>query len=371
MKIAVNTRWLLQNKLEGIGNFSHNLLSRLVKNQPEVEFDFYFDRPFHASFLYGKNVNGIRLMPPARHPYLWYIWYEYSLKRKLNQTKPDLFFSPDGFIPTTGKTKTLNTIHDLNFEHNPDWVPSNVAKYYKKFFPLCTKVATRLITVSEFSKKDVENTYGIADDKIDVVYNSASSTFIKKSDDEISNFKAQYTQGQPYFIFLGALNPRKNLQNIFPAFDKLNSDHKLVVVGEKMHWDLEIEQAYKNMANQDAVVFTGRLASADLNTALSGATALVFPSLFEGFGIPIIEAFRAETAVITANNSSMPEVAGDAAILVNAESQDEITLAMQKLESEPELRKSLIKKGKVQAEKFDWDASAKKLWDIMLKTINS
>ena len=371
MKIAVNTRWLLHNRLEGIGNFSHNLLSRLVKNHPEIEFDFYFDRPFHSSFIYSENVTGYNLMPPARHPYLWYVWYEISLKRKLKKTKPDLFFSPDGFIPTSGKTKTLNAIHDLNFEHHPEWVPQNVLKYYKKHFPLSAEKATRLITVSEYSKTDIVNTYCIAESKIDVVYNSAASDFCKKSDSDILEFKTKHTDGQPYFIFVGALNPRKNLQNIFPAFDRLESTHKFVVVGEKMHWDGGIEMAYNKMHKKDSVIFTGRLNGEDLNIALSGATALVFPSLFEGFGIPIIEAFKAETAVITANNSSLPEVAGDAALFVNAENQDEILTAMRKLKGNQDLRSSLIEKGKLQAQKFDWDTSAEKLWEIMLKTMNS
>lgn len=371
MKIAVNTRWLLHNKLEGIGHFSHNLLSRLVKNHPEVDFDFYFDRAFHSSFIYSDNVTGHKLMPPARHPYLWYVWYEHCLKRKLKQTKPDLFFSPDGFIPTNGKTKTLNAIHDLNFEHNPRWVPHKVADYYKKYFPLCAHQATRLITVSEFSKQDIVNTYGVSEQKIDVVYNSASSNFTRKSHLQITDFKTKLTSGQPYFIFVGALNPRKNLQNIFPAFDRLESNHKLLVVGNKMHWDSAIETAFNAMKKQKDVIFSGRLSPDDLNTALSGATALVFPSLFEGFGIPILEAFKAETAVITASNSSLPEIAADAACFVNAESQDEILLAMQKLEKDSELRNALIEKGQGQAKKFDWDTSAEKLWGIMLKTMNS
>ena len=255
-------------------------------------------------------------MPPARHPYLWYVWYEHSLKRKLKQTKPDLFFSPDGFIPTTGKTKTLNTIHDLNFEHNPEWVPNKVADYYKKYFPLCAEKAShnspRFLS---FQNKTLLAPMVLSEQKIDVVYNSASSDFTRKSDAQISDFKTKHTSGQPYFIFVGALNPRKNLQNIFPAFDRLGSNHKLLVVGNKMHWDSTIESAFNAMQKQEDVVFSGRLSSDDLNTALSGATALVFPSLFEGFGIPILEAFKAETAVITANNSSLPEIAGEAALV--------------------------------------------------------
>ena len=366
MRIAVNTRWLLHNKLEGMGNYTHHLLKRLVQNHPEVQFDFYFDRTPHQSFIYGPNVTAHNLIPPARHPYLWYVWNEISVKRKLHKQKPDLYFSPDGFIPTSGKTKTLNTIHDLNFEHHPEWVPTRVRNYYLKYFPLCANKATHLTTVSEFSKQDLIETYNIDPSKIDVIGNAAE-------DFEISDHnKLQETLvgDQPYFIFIGALNPRKNLQNIFPAFDQLENGYKLLVVGDKMHWSTEIEQAYNGIKNKEQVVFSGRLERTELQFLLSKAEALVFPSLFEGFGIPILEAFKAKTPVITAQNSSMPEVAGDAAILVDANDSTSILNAMQKISSSSELQNELIAKGLDQAQKFSWDESANKLWEVMLKTMN-
>jgi len=368
MRIAVNTRWLLQNKLEGMGNFTHHLLRRIVNNHPEIEFHFLFDRPYDKSFIYGENVIPHVIQPPARHPYLWYVWNEISVARKLKKINPNLYFSPDGFIPTSTKVKTLSTVHDLNFEHHPEWVPKRVASYYKKYFPLCAKKASQLITVSEFSKNDLHQSYSIPLQNIEVVSNGAGN-FAVADEKSISNFKDKNTEGEPYFIFVGALNPRKNLKGIFAAFDRLESSHKLVVVGDKMHWSKEIEKSFTEMKNQDKVVFTGRLEGDALNTAYSGAEALLFPSLFEGFGIPILEAFKAGTAVITATNSSMPEVAGDAAILVEAENVESILHAMQKLLSEKGLRKELIEKGHLQAQKFSWDASAEKLWEIMLKTI--
>ena len=368
MRIAINTRWLLHNKLAGIGNFSHNLLSRIVINHPEVQFDFYFDRAFHPSFIYADNVKAHILFPPARHPYLWYIWYEFSLKQKLNRTKPDLFFSPDGFIPTSGNIKTLNTIHDLNFEHHPEWIPNFAIGYYKKYFPLCAEKATHLVTVSEYSKQDISTQYNIESNKIDVVYNGVED-FIISDSPNLKNLKTKLLGNSPYFIFIGAINPRKNLQNIFPAFDKLNGNHKLLVVGDKMHWNTEIEIAFNYMHNKDKVVFSGRLEKEALHYLLAKADALIFPSLFEGFGIPIIEAFKANTAVITANNTSMPEVAGDAALLVDAYSADAITDAMQKLAKDDNFKNSLIKKGQERANNFTWDKSAEKLWSVMEKTI--
>ena len=370
MLIAVNTRWLIKNKLEGMGWFTHHLMSRIVKQHPEVDFLFLFDRPFDQEFIYGPNVKGIVVQPPARHPFLWFIWNEIAVRATLAKHKPDLYFSTDGFIPQRTKVKTLNTIHDLNTVHFPEFTPGLAGKHFRHYFLKGAQKANRLVTVSEFSKKDIVKTYGILPEKIDVVHNAVSG-FTPKNAQTKQAFKNKFTQGEDYFVFVGALNPRKNLQRIFPAFDLLKSETKLLVVGSKMYWDKSIEAAYNAMKNKDKVVFTGRLNGEELNLAYAAATALVFPSVYEGFGIPILEALQSGTAVITANNSSLPEVGGEAAIYVNAESTSEIQSALERLESDEHLRNHLITKGEKQLKKFNWDTSAEKLWQSMLKTINS
>jgi glycosyltransferase involved in cell wall biosynthesis len=138
-----------------------------------------------------------------------------------------------------------------------------------------------------------------------------------------------------------------------------------------MHWDLEIAAAFDKMERKDQVIFSGRLEKQTLNLLLAGADGLIFPSLFEGFGIPIIEAFNAGTAVITSDITSMPEIAEDAALLVNPQNTNSIYNAIHSLAHDVELRKNLVQKGYAQAKKFSWDASAEKLWNIMLKTIES
>jgi glycosyltransferase involved in cell wall biosynthesis len=374
MVIAVNTRLLIKNKLEGIGWFTYETLSRITKLHPEHTFYFIFDRPYHSDFVFGDNVIPVVLHPKARHPLLFVIWFEISVTRFLAKLKPDLFLSPDGYLSLLTKTKSLAVIHDINFEHYPKDLPWIIEKYYRFFFPRFAQKASRIATVSEFSKQDIVAEYNINQSKIDVVYNGSNENYYPLTDSENELTRAKYTHGKQFFVFVGALLPRKNLTNLFLAFEqfkqKTGSETALVIVGEKKWWTASIEQAYSNISDKNSIIFTGRLEPIELNKVLSASVALTYISYFEGFGIPIIEAFRCGTAVITSNVTSMPEVAGDAAIFVNPFSIDEIADAMQQLFENHDYRNQLIQKGIIQLSKFSWDKSAELLWNSIETTIN-
>ncbi|MBO7445233.1 MAG: glycosyltransferase family 4 protein [Bacteroidales bacterium] len=368
MKIAVNTRLLLKDRLEGIGWFSHECLSRIVRQHPEHQFYFLFDRKYDDSFVYAPNVTPIVAYPQARHPYLWYLFFEVGVPYQLRRIRPDLFLSTDGWVPTRAQAVPMvDVIHDLNFVHQPDFIEKKTVKrYYDRFFPQFAQRADRIATVSEFTRQDIHQQYGIPLSKIDVVYNGANEVFRPLSLSEQAHVKAQYTQGCDYFLFVGLIHKRKNLANIFRAFDAFkksqDSNAKLVVVGDKKWWQGEIEDTYLAMQYRDEVIMMGRQQRDTLARLYASARALVYASLFEGFGIPIVEAFRAETAVITSNVTSMPEVAGDAAAIVDPASVDEITAAMARLWNEDEYRQSLIEKGRARRELFSWEQTADKLW---------
>jgi hypothetical protein len=161
LKIAVNTRLLLHNKLEGIGWFTYEIFKRMAENHPEHTFYFLFDRAYHPSFVFSKNVIPVVVSPQARHPLLYKIWFDISLKRALKKIKPDVFISPDGYLSLTTDVPQINVIHDLNFEHYPNAMPAPSLKYYKKYFPLFAKKAKHIVTVSEYSKQDIVTTYTI------------------------------------------------------------------------------------------------------------------------------------------------------------------------------------------------------------------
>lgn len=372
MRIGVNTRFLLPQKLEGLGWYTYEILNRLVKLMPEHEFVFFFDRPFDKKFIFDKNVTPIVVNPPARHPILWYIWFEYALPNALNAQKIDLFFSPDGYLSLKTNIPTILTIHDLAFEVFPKQIPFLVAKYYKFFTPKFAIKATQIVAVSNSTKNDIINFYSISDKKITVVTNGCSAQFNLVPEHLKTEIKNKWTSGNPYFIFVGAMHPRKNVDSIFKAFDffksKTGLPHKLLIAG-RMAWGTEdIKMAYEKMESKKDVVFTEHSDRDLLNNLLGSAEALIYPSFYEGFGLPILEAFHCGVPVITGDNSSMPEVAGDAALLVNANSMMEIANSMMEIVENELLRNELIKKGHIQKNKFSWDVAAEKIADIIRKT---
>ena len=373
MNIAVNTRLLLSNRLEGIGWFTFETLKRITKQHPEHRFIFIFDRPYSNEFIFSDNITPVVVAPPTRHPLLWYIWFEWALPRVLKKYKADLFFSPDGWLSLRTDVRSINVIHDLNFNHYPEFIPFHVRKYYHYFFPRFVKKASRIATVSEFSKQDIISTYKIDPEKIDVVYNGANELYKPVSNEEQLLTRKEYTNGAPYFMFVGLIHPRKNIANLFLAFDsfkkKFTSDIKLVIVGEKKWWTSDIEKAFNGMQYKNDVVFAGRLAPEKLKNVIASALAMTYIPCFEGFGIPILEAMYCDVPVITSNVSSMPEVSGDAAIFVDPFSVDSIVEGMLKMAKDDGYRNSLIEKGKVRRQNFSWDKTAEKLWKCIEKEI--
>lgn len=371
MKIAVNTRLLLHNKLEGIGRFSFETLKRITKNHPEHQFLFFFDRPWHEEFIFSENITPVALFPQSRHPFLWYWWFEISVAAALKKYKADLFLSPDGYLSLSTDVSQIPVIHDLNFEHYPQDLPYLYSKYYRHYFPKYAKKAFRIATVSEFSKNDIVQQYGIAANNIDVVYNGCNENFKPVSNEVKDETKRKFSNACPYFVYVGAQHQRKNLQNLFRAFDEYKKDgnsYKLLISGQKKWWTSEMEEAYSGMQYKADVIFTGRLSDENLVNILASAEALVYVSYFEGFGIPVVEAMRCGVPVICADTTSLPEVAGKAALLVNPFEVNEITSAMKKLTNDNQLRTQLIRAGQEQSKHFTWDATADKLWQAIVKT---
>ncbi len=366
MNIAVNTRLLLEDKLEGIGWFTYETMKRITQNHPEHQFYFIFDRPFSEKFIFSNNITPVVISPQARHPFLYYLYFEYALPSALRKIKADYLISTDGYMSLSSPVKTLNVIHDINFEHRPKDLPWLARHYYKHYFPQFAQKASRLATVSEYSKNDLVTTYGISPDKIDVVYNGCNMHYGPATEDEQSKTRYRYSNGRPYFLFVGSINPRKNTKNLLVAFEEFKktypNDIKLLFVGQVMWDDSDFKDTYHNMKFKHDVHFLGRISSSTLKNVIASALALTYVPFFEGFGIPILEAMYCDVPVITSNVTSMPEVAGDAGLLVNPHSPEEIRDNMLLIAQNTELRNQLIEKGRIQREKFSWDKTAEKLW---------
>ncbi len=374
MKIAVNTRLLIKDKLGGIGFFTCQTLKRITRAHPEHSFYFIFDRDWDTEFIFSDNVIPVKLKPQTRHPALWHIWFQYRIPRLFKKIKPDLFLSPDGFIPLHTNIPTLTVIHDINFLHFPKDLPFFVRKYYLKYFPLFAKKAQRVSTVSNYSKTDLIKNYAVAPEKIDVVYNGVDDIFRPLAKKEQQRIREKYSDGKPFFIFIGSLLPRKNLPRLFKAFDLFKQEtkfsHKLILIGDPMHSFREIDQTFSTMKFKKDVLFIGRVSRDETALLLASSRALLFVSYFEGFGIPLIEAFRSGVPVLAGDQTSLPEISGNAALYVDPFSVQSIKEGLVEIDQNKIIRDQLIRKGKIQGEKYSWDKSADLLWKSIEETLS-
>lgn len=372
MRIAVNTRFLLSSKMEGFGWYTFEIVKRLVEQHPEHEFIFFFDRPFDAKFIFGKNVTPVILRPPARHPVLFILWFEFAVKRALKKYKADLFFSPDGYLSLRSDVPQIGTIHDINFEHYPEDLPFSARIYLKYFFPKFAKKARHLITVSNYSKHDLVKTYQIDERKITVAWNGASDVFKPLSASEKTRIIEKYTQGKPYFLFVGALHPRKNVKRLIEAYalyrSTENPTHELVIVGEAL-WKNNALQLTDDI--KTTVHFTGHLPIEELANVMGAASIFTYVPYFEGFGIPLVEAMKCGTPILSGELTSLPEVAEDAALYCNPFDTKDIAEKMKQLSNDSELRSSLSQKGLERSTNFDWNQSAQIVWECITKTFRN
>jgi glycosyltransferase involved in cell wall biosynthesis len=221
------------------------------------------------------------------------------------------------------------------------------------------------LTVSNFSKQDIVQTYGISNNKISVVYNGISDEFRVLTSEEIAETREQFANGKPYFLFVGSLHPRKNVQRLVQAFAEFsleNSEIDLVIVGNAM-WKQEVFQL--TAETKKRVHFLGHLSTNELSRVTGAAFALSYVPYFEGFGIPLVEAMRCGIPIVSANKSCLPEIAGDAAIYCDPFSVEDITAQLYTLSNDSILHKQLAEHALTRSTLFSWDKAAEEVWQVL------
>jgi glycosyltransferase involved in cell wall biosynthesis len=295
------------------------------------------------------------------------------LPKALKKYNVDVFFSPDGYLSLRTEIPQICTIHDINFEHYPKDLPRSASWYLRRYFPRFAEKADHIVTVSEYSKNDLCKTYSIPNTKVTAVWNGASENFKPIGENEVSQIRDKFTNGRPYFVFVGSIHPRKNLKRLIEAFalysDQNPSAWDLVVVGENM-WKgknkLDIPESIL-----DKVHFTGRLSQEDLAKVVGSAESLAYIPYFEGFGIPLVEAMKCGIPIISGDRTSLPEVAGEAALYCDPFDANSVKQALEKMSNNDEIRNDLKRKSIQRADLFSWDKAADQTWSEIEKILPS
>lgn len=373
MKIAVNTRFLLPDQMEGYGYFIHETFRRITQSHPEHEFIFIFDRPYHSKFIYAQNITPVVVQPSARHPLLWKFWFDIRIPSVLKKYGVNAFVSPDGFCSLNTTVPQCLVLHDLSFLHFPSFIKKSHLLFYKHYTARFLEKSKSIATVSEFSKKDIIEHYGIDEKKIDVVFSAAKDIFKPLNRQDSEEIKKQYTEGKEFFLHTGAIHPRKNLENLLKAFSvfkkRQQSSMKLVLAG-RLAWKYDsLITKLKTYKYRNDVILLDYINEDVLAKITASAYALIYPSFFEGFGVPVLEAFQCEVPVITSSGSSMQEIAGDASLYADPENYTELAEKMMQLYKDELLRTSLIKKASNVVSQYTWDNTSQLLWQTIKKAI--
>lgn len=360
MNIGVNARFLNSEILEGMGRYTFEILSRMVASHPNDTFYFFFDRPYLDKYVLGPNVIPIVVTPAARHPFLFYYWFEHRLVSAANKYSLDVFYSADNFLSLKLKVPTALVVHDLAYMHYPQHIPWLARSYYRIFMPKFIKKASHVITVSEYVKSDVIQSSKIEADRVSVIYNALPERT------QMANELVDRIKG-PYFVFVGSVNQRKNIKKALLAFEKVrgSSNLRFVLIGKKYNLDSDTEKIFDRLLKNGSLIHLKGIKDDELMSILANAKAMVYVSFFEGFGIPLLEAMAAGIPIITSNVTSMPEVIDEAGLTVNPNNVDDIAEAMTRLYSDEELCQELVSKGKTRMAQFSWERSAVQTYDVL------
>lgn len=372
MKIGFDASRAFHGEATGTENYSQQLLHEMLSIDTENEYYVYIRIPREKiKYKFSQNAKVVFINQP-------YLWTQWGLAKQTFKDPLDVLFVPSHTLPLIRKPglKTVMTVHDLGAEYLPASHQLKQQLYLKFITRYQLQTASHLIAVSKSTKNDLLKKTGVKEANISVIYEGVNLSDDLPSEVVIHKTLRKFELSRhKYFLYVGTIQPRKNLIRLIEAFSLFlienkagENDMKLVIAG-KPGWDYQdVISLPKQLGIADKVVFTGRVDDSQLKSLYISALALTYPSLFEGFGLPILEAYFFGLPVITSNTSSMPEVAGKGAILVNPEEVNGIMRAMQELYLDSDKRHELVRHGKEQLKKFSWSEAARQTIKVLETT---
>lgn len=372
MKINIYAQPVTKNRT-GVGYYTYHLVKSLLKIDHKnfyqiVLFDFLGKnglRPFGV----GKNFrySFIKITPGRIYEKI----FKKGLKIPIDWLggKADVHVFPNFIAMPVTSGKVVSFVYDLSFARYPQFAEPKNQRYMTDFLPESIKKSDHIITISQFSKKEIVEYYQADPGKITIIYPSVDEKFYRRNEGEVQKVREKYQLTRDYILYLGTLEPRKNLVKLLESYlnlpDELKNSFEMVW-GGGLGWQYQETLTRLNEAPEKyRPRKLGYIDEEDLPSLYSGAALVVFPSIYEGFGMPVAEAMACGSVVLTSNTTSIPEVAGDAAIMVDPNSVSEITGGLKRGLTDQDLRKSLSKLGPQQAAKFSWDREALKLRQVL------
>lgn len=360
MQIAIDARDLA-NVTTGVGRYLLNLLQHFPDLRPDFFFTLYTDRPIpvpqRAATLRTKILTG--------HPWLW---KQVLMPIEQKRAHTDLFFVPSYSTPVCNPTHAVVTIHDMIYTRYPQWTTRLERWRFATIVRYSARFASRIIAVSEATRKDILALTGVSPRKVKVIYEGVDPIFRELPAENLVAAGARLGLALPFILYVGSLHYRRNVKRLLQAFAQLKQaekiPHQLVLCGLNLFEHHELEHWVTELQLVEHVKYFGYVTDEDLVALYNLAELFVYPSMYEGFGLPVLEAMACGTPVITGNSSSLPEVAGDAALLIDPHDTLALSRAMASLIREASLRQELRERGQAQCRKFAWRTAAAETLDL-------
>ena len=386
MIIGIDIRMLARGTKTGVEEYTINLLTNMLSLDKNIKFKLFYNGykkvELNYDWLKFPNVELKQYKIPNRFLDISSHFFNYPKIDSLLK-EVDVFFSPHIFLSSVSKKcKTITTFHDLSFEKYPKFYSANKNYWHFSMNPKKqARKADKIIAVSKSTKSDLIEIYRINPDKIKVIYSGINQkSKIKNQKSKILEVQKKYNLPKKYILYLGTLEPRKNIIGLIKAFELLkkkklsshfsqngSSNIKLVIAGSKGWLYKNIFKMVENSPVKKDIIFTGFIDDEDKPILYSQAELFVYPSFYEGFGFPPLEAMALGTPVVTSNFSSLPEAVGNAAIMINPHNLDELYKAMETVLSNNKLKNILVARGLEHAKKFSWQKCARETLDFILE----
>lgn len=375
MNIGINGRYIQRKILTGIENYIFNLILNLKKTDKVNNYFIFFekDRKIPDEFCCSTD-NFKTVIPdfPTKNEIQRIFLNQFLMNSYIRNEKLDLFHEPFFASQFFKNCPTIITIYDISYYIHPEFFNFKTRMYFNFLVPRSIKRSDCIITISDSAKKDIVDYLKIDPDKIEVVYAGCDPFFHKINDEAgADKIKVKYKIFKDYILYVSYISPKKNLLNLINAFNIFRKEYKydikLVIAGGKGWNSEQVFELVKILKLEKEVIFTGHVPKEDLLVLYNYALSFVYPSIYEGFGIPILEAMACGCPVITAQSSSLPEISGNAALYVNPFDVEDISSAIFKLLDNDGLRKILIERGFENIKRFNWEQTAIKTLNIYKK----